>query len=746
MALATEIQKQVFEVLSRASNISFVTADQEAGSVTRLTPGQRVTAEVLSTLPDNRVQVQVGTERFNLDLPMSVRLGQTLEMTFVSADPRSTFAIARQAGVAPPVTLSDASRLLSLLVTNEQIVDPKFRASLQNIGDMLRRSPEESGVLANLLDEALTYRNLGEVGKSPLGTSKGSLQGQASQSGAESGQTTSRLTPEQLKLATFENNAAQILRTIAQNSRFTLVEAVNHPVVSMPFIPGEELEAAVVGTLPGGRVFVSIAGTPVEMVLPKGVQSGDILRLTYISSEPKLTFALPRLSSESNSGVLSEAGRWLSVLEHSGGGVSNQQMYVLDRLNTVLKSLPPNSPAFTAILDEAITYQTVMRGQNSSEQSPAMQAALLSTAGQTPAPVTSGNGVVLSDDMGKLLQAVIKGNRLALLEVINQQAMPTGFAPGQQLRGEVLAALGGGRFMVQVAGKNLEFMMPKGIARGDLINLFFIAEEPQQTFLMARFGRPGDSFVSETGRWLSGFIGEASSHTPAQATLGILRTLLAEPATDASLLGKILQQGLRESGLFYESHLARWFGGDYPLEDILKEPQGRLSPRLAHSATEPVSLPADELIKAGIRSGTDEIMEAFIQKVASSKGYDGVTDQRAVPMVGEQLSALQSGQLIFRGDLFTGQRLEWSVAERESERNPSGGRERSWETSVSFSMPNLGQVTSLLTFDGERIGIKIHAEKGDSVPLLEAGRARLIEQLEGAGLKAAEMTIGHAVA
>ena len=39
----------------------------------------------------------------------------------------------------------------------------------------------------------------------------------------------------------------------------------------------------------------------------------------------------------------------------------------------------------------------------------------------------------------------------------------------------------------------------------------------------------------------------------------------------------MLQQGLRESGLFYESHLARWFGGEYQIEDILREPQGRLS-------------------------------------------------------------------------------------------------------------------------------------------------------------------------
>ncbi|NTV49021.1 MAG: flagellar hook-length control protein FliK [Geobacteraceae bacterium] len=739
MALTADIQQQVFDLLSRASNISFVTADEGVGGVSQLAPGQRVSAEVLSTMANNRVQVRVGNERFNLDLPMAVRTGQTLEMTFVSADPRSTFAIARQAGAAPPVSLSDASRLLSLLVSNEQIVDQKFRSSLSSIGDMLRRSSGETGVLANLMDEALTYGLLREGSKAAPQTPGDLMRDQGGRQGAPLQQYTPKMILEQARLATFETNAAQILRTIAQNSRFILVEATNQQVVPLPLIPGEEVEAVVVGTLPGGRVFLQVAGTPVEMVLPRPVQNGDILRLTYISSQPKPTFALPRIMPDITSGVLSEAGRWLSVLEHSEGGVSSQQMYVLDRLNTVLKSLPHDSPAFTAIQDEAITYQTVMRGQHSPEQSAALQASLLSANQNAGA---AGNGIVLSDDMAKLLQAVIKGNRLALLEALNQQAMPTGFAPGQQLKGEVLAALGGGRFMVMVAGQNLEFMLPKGVSRGDFINLFFITNEPRQTFLMARFGRSRDSRLSDTGRWLSSFLGEASAQLPAQATMGILRTLLAGPTTDASLLSRMLQQGLRESGLFYESHLASWFGGDYPLEEILKEPQGRLSPRLPQSM-EQSGVPADLLARAGIRTGSNEIMEALFKKAGTSMAHEGIADQRALPIISEQLSALQSGQLLFRGDLFPGQRLEWTVAERDAGRNLSGGRERSWETSVTINLPNLGMVTALLTLDGTRVAIKINTENSSTVPILEEGRARLTEQLEGAGLDPTKLSISY---
>lgn len=738
MAITPDIQQQVYDLLSRASNISFVSADQEPGSLLRLTPGQKVSAEVLTTLPNNRTQVRVGSERFNLDLPMSVRRGQTLEMTFVSSDPRSTFAITRPGGVTPPVSLSDASRLLSLLASNEQIAEPGMRSSLQSIGDMLRRSSGEAGVLANLLDEVLTYGSVRERSKiTPQATidtrnKPGLQQGSTSRHG-----TAPRFPQDQARLAAFESNAAQILKNVAQNSRFVLLEAANLPVTPFPFLPGAEVNATVVGTLPGARAFVQVAGSTLELSLPRAVQTGEIIKLTYISSLPKPVFAIPRLHPDTSPALLSEAGRWLSVLEHSAGGVSPQQTYVLERLNMVLKSLPPNSPAFTAIKDEAITYQTVMRGQTPSDRSAEVQVPLLAAQ---QAPFTAGNGISLSDDMAKLLQAVIKGNRLALLEAINQQSMPSGLMPGQQLKGEVLSALGGGRFMVQVADQTMEFAMPKGIRRGDMINLFFITEEPRSMFLMARFGRRGDALVSDTGRWLSGFLGMNSDRVSAQAALNILRTLLTAPPTDASQVSTMLQQGLRESGLFYESHLARWFGGDYLLENLLKEPQGRLSPRIQQSTAQHSPAPED-LARSGIKTGSSDVMETLFKRVGTSMSHEGIADQRTLPVITEQLSALQNGHLMFRGDLFPGQRLEWSVAEREAHRNKSGGKERTWETSLNLDLPRLGPIGVKLSLDGTRISMVIHAEDSTAVPFLEAGRPVLSEQLEAAGLTPVEIVM-----
>lgn len=771
MAITSDIQQQVYDLLSRASNLSFATADQEEGARISLTPGQRVTAEVLATFPNNRVQVQVGPDRFNLDLPMAVRQGQMLEMTFISEDPRSTFAIARQGGMTPPVSLSDASRLLGLLVGSEQITDPSLRSSLQSIGDMLRRSSGEVGVLANLMDEALTYGStLREAVKGPPAAPDEFLQDR--EGGAALQQNPAGLTSEQSRLAAFESNATQILQNIARSSRFILVEAVNQPVVPLPLMPGEEVDAAVQGTLPGGRAFVQVAGTALELVLPRTVQSGEILRLTYISSLPKPLFALSR-GGEATPSVLSEAGRWLSVMEHSEGGVTGQQMYVLERLNSVLRSLPADSPAFTAIRDEAVTYQGILQGRppqtrtdtigaqqqpapafsftldetgEPGEAGPGRQYPELAVAASMQAQQTAlqpGNGIVLGDDMAKLLQALIKGNRLALLEALNQQATPMGLSPGQQLKGEVMALLGGGRFLVSVAGQALEMHMPKGTQRGDLINLFFITDEPTPIFLMARFGRPGDSQVSATGRWLSGFLGATAEQAPAQATLGIVRTLLGELPTDAGQVGRMLQEGLRESGLFYESHLARWFGGEYPLEDILKEPQGRLSHLAPPMSAQSNETAADELVRASLKTGSVEVMEAVLKRIGTASAHEGIADQRTLPMVREQLDTLQSGQIVFRGELYPGQPMEWLVREREARRNGAEAGERAWDTELRLDLPRLGNVNARLRLEGNRVSIYLSAGQANSAAVLDNARPALVEQLQAAGLNPAEIGIRH---
>lgn len=715
MAIAPEIQQQVYDLLSRSSNLSFVSAESStAGGLTpALAPGQRVTAEVVSQSPNNRVQVKIGTQQLTLDLPLQVRPGQSLELTYIADDPRPTFAMYRPGLAAPQVSLSDASRLLSLLVSNEQFMDPKQRSALQSIGDLLRRTGGESGVLAGFLDDFLTYPATGR----PVVPSLASL---PDQSGGLTGrQSGGQATPSGLAATTFEDAASRLLLNLAQRARFTLVEAVNQPLHPLPLQPGDEAAALVKGTLPDGRTLVQLAGESLELRLSRPVAQGEILRLALVAHSPKPVFALLGQPVPEQPGLVSDAARWLSSMQTKDQAEGDVQRAVMARLQQIVSSLPPGSPALAAIMDEATIY--------------AASPWLSSKSLQGPQAQVTGK----EDEVLRLLQALMQGNKLALVEPQKQTAAGLPFLPGQQVRGEVLQSLGDGRFMIQVGNQALEVMLPKGVRPGDGLNLFFVGNEPP-TFLLVRHGKGGDSLVSETGKWVSSLLSMQNRSAPLEAGLGILKTLLQGAPSDPAMLEQALSRGLKESGLFYESHLARWFSGEYPLEGLLKEPQGRLS-----GGQPPVV--QQELLSKNM---TPEALEAAIKgRAGMASAADVGSDPRTLPIIKEQLATLQTGQVLFQGELFPGQPMEWRVKEREGDESGNqSGQEKGdipWETTLALTLPKLGAITASIILEGGMVSAQLDAVSADASVLLEEGIADLHGQLLAAGLEPGKLTVRH---
>lgn len=703
MALTSETQRQVYDLLSRSSNLSFVSADpvetpavEPGQQVLSLAPGQRVIAEVVGQSQSGKIPVQIGGQQLHLDLQMPVRQGQNLELTFVGNDPRPTFAMARPGVDAPPVSLSDASRLLSLLVSNEQFMDPRLRSSLQSIGDLLRQSSGETSVLAGFLDDFLTYRT---DGRAVVVSPGGLFDRPGQQVGGEPGQPPAPSTGlGGQSTAVFEENASKMLLNLAQRAKLTLIDVANQPLARLPLEPGEEANALVQGRLPGGRVLVQLAGESLELQLSKPVVHGEILRLALVTQQPKLVFALLGQPVQDQPSNVSDTARWLSAMVAKDNGQSDVQQAVMARLQQVISSLPPGSSALAAVLDEAMTYGA----------SAALSSRLLQNSVTTPAAGKLDDGVL------KLLQSLMQGNRLALIEPDVSPDLLKSFQPGQQLRGDVLQSLGGGRFMIQVGGQALEVLLPKGIKTGDGLNLFFVGEDPP-TFLLVRYGKGGDALVSQTGRWVSTLLGMQNQSAPLQEGLGILRTLLQDVPSDPTQLQQMLSKGLKESGLFYEAHLSRWFSGDYPLENLLQEPQGRLS-----------SSPGSQESRTGLLPGQEG------------------ADPRTMSIVKEQLAALQTGQLLFQGELFPGQPMEWRIKEREGRgQRHEQQQEAPWETSLALALPNLGQVQVVLKLHGTRLDLQLKAGREATAELMEQERGILQEQLLSAGFETGSMQVQY---
>lgn len=164
-----------------------------------------------------------------------------------------------------------------------------------------------------------------------------------------------------------------------------------------------------------------------------------------------------------------------------------------------------------------------------------------------------------------------------------------------------------------------------------------------------------------------------------------------------------LKQALTESGVFYESHLAEWVQGDRTIEQLRREPQGRLDP-------------AD----VGAPSPRD-VPDAL------------------VAVVKEQLQVIDARQIGWRGEIWPRQNIELTIAEQDA-----GGGEPGdaavWTTSMKLDLPELGGVEAVLQMQGDALRINLRAG-GQSAPALKNGGTQLAASLAVLGLKLVSMKV-----
>ena len=117
MYINDEAQRQVLPILAKTAATPTVDAQQRASSQLQLNPGQQVKAEIIANLPNSMYLARVAGEMYSLEIPLNVQPGETLEMTFVTADPRITFQVLRP-DVGASVQLSSLGRWLADVVKN----------------------------------------------------------------------------------------------------------------------------------------------------------------------------------------------------------------------------------------------------------------------------------------------------------------------------------------------------------------------------------------------------------------------------------------------------------------------------------------------------------------------------------------------------------------------------------------------------------------------------------------------------
>lgn len=194
--------------------------------------------------------------------------------------------------------------------------------------------------------------------------------------------------------------------------------------------------------------------------------------------------------------------------------------------------------------------------------------------------------MIITQDITRIVQALLKDTTGSLVEGTWQSLTPLNLTPGQMVHGEVMANLANSRYLVRIANELLHMELPLNLQPGQAVELTYVTDEPRLLFTLSKSGNsPIPVQISDTGRWLNNLAQEAGD-AHAAAPLPRPSLVINGPPRNSAMLAEGLKNVLTRSGVFYESHLSQWVQGEHPLTDILREPQGRLSPLAAR-------LPAD---------------------------------------------------------------------------------------------------------------------------------------------------------
>jgi len=287
---------------------------------------------------------------------------------------------------------------------------------------------------------------------------------------------------------------------------------------------------------------------------------------------------------------------------------------------------------------------------------------------------------------------------------------------GTALCAEVKGIFANGTFLVDVAGAEVQMALPGNHREGDRLRLCLIARSPQVTFLLAA-PHPADfSRLSSAGQALARILSLARDGK-APSSLSGAEPIVAEWTTDPIEISRCLQDRLVTSGLFYESHVAEWVNGARALKDLAREPQQRLG------------------AKSPLNSNSNEYSENVAPDLAR--------------LVNLQLEALEQGGVIWRGELWPGQPLQWEISKQTVNSDCGGNRQAdvppqlTWKTVLDLELPALGSVTAHLQLTGDRLQIRIATAESQSASTLADGSSELLCSLSACGLEAQSIDVRH---
>ena len=310
---------------------------------------------------------------------------------------------------------------------------------------------------------------------------------------------------------------------------------------------------------------------------------------------------------------------------------------------------------------------------------------------------------------------------------------------GKEYQAQVLSRLSDGSFLVKVDDAVASMKLPAGSKAGDTLDLTLLATQPRPTFILGKAEAGATTSLSNAGRLIGNMLQLAQQDGMPSALVG-KTPLVATSSAGATQIASAMQNAVTFSGLFYESHVAQWAAGTRPASDLLLEPAAKLSnaPLTAPMTSgQPVPIATNGNDLGQLMSNVREWVggERALADLLSTSQTKQTDPDGAQPLLGKQqdlpgnegiklislqLDTLEQRRIMWQGELFPGQPLDWEISDETPEQKPDQAEpEKSWNSTVRFSLPNLGSVSATIRLTGDHVRVQVNTANEETATTLK---------------------------
>lgn len=324
--------------------------------------------------------------------------------------------------------------------------------------------------------------------------------------------------------------------------------------------------------------------------------------------------------------------------------------------------------------------------------------------------------------------------------------------PGQQFSARIVENLADNLYRALVAGRTLTLQLPEGANPGDSLELVVVDRSAKALIAQRVEGQANPATlaaepykhaeISRAGQMISRLL-LSDGETPQPAPLTRGQPLLTQAPTSAADLAPNLAKAVSQSGLFYEAHQAEWIAGRRPVETLKAEPQAQFPNAVASAprtvATPPISSPPTT-VPANLSADTQGNSGVNAGNPAQS------VPETLRPIVQQQLDAVATQRLVWHGEVWPGQTLDWQIERDridEREATSAGDQEARWNTTMRLTMPRLGTIEASLSLSGNTLRLNLGTDSEIAAADLRTRSAELLQTLESAGIFLRSIDVKH---